>query len=337
MLRPRCVENVRLDGKPVDGQTVYNALTYFTFYIIILLIAGLIVSLDGLDFTTNFTAALSCLSNVGPGLSLVGPTGSFFHLLAAEQDRAHDLHAARPSGDFPRCCCCSCRSLGAGSERRPQPERTLTAGKNHTAPQVIRLAGRFFQAALRRTKDAASKAFVQREARGQGLRLRHYNLAAADVPQNFTTTPCRPGLQGCRSLSKSLAEFRRRSGERKSNHFLRRHVRLRKYFSGCKCGICVPQAHKLCAQQTVAPLSKSNTFDSNDPAGSCPWGDGSACPKASQSFAAAAAKESLIIFFGDMCGEENTARPQTCAPSASGGRRVRCSRPQTLRQKSTTF
>ena len=42
-----------------------------------LLIAGLIVSLDGLDFTTNFTAALSCLSNVGPGLSLVGPTGSF--------------------------------------------------------------------------------------------------------------------------------------------------------------------------------------------------------------------------------------------------------------------
>lgn len=77
MLRPRCIENVRLDGKPVDGQTVSNALTYFTFYIIILLIAGLIVSLDGLDFTTNFTAALSCLSNVGPGLSLVGPTGSF--------------------------------------------------------------------------------------------------------------------------------------------------------------------------------------------------------------------------------------------------------------------
>ena len=71
------VSRVRLDGKPVDAQTVYNALTYFTFYIIILLIAGLIVSLDGLDFTTNFTAALSCLSNVGPGLSLVGPTGSF--------------------------------------------------------------------------------------------------------------------------------------------------------------------------------------------------------------------------------------------------------------------
>ena len=31
--------------------------------------------------------------------------------------------------------------------------------------------------------------------------------------------------------------------------------------------------------------------------------------EASQSFAAEAAKENPIIFFGDMCGEENTSRP----------------------------
>ncbi len=77
MLRPRCVEEVRLDGKPVDNQTVYNALTYFTFYILIMLLMALIISIDGFDFTTNFTAAASCLSNVGPGLSLIGPLGSF--------------------------------------------------------------------------------------------------------------------------------------------------------------------------------------------------------------------------------------------------------------------
>ena len=33
---------------------------------------------------------------------------------------------------------------------------------------------------------------------------------------------------------KSLAEFRRRSGEIKSDHFRARRVRARKYFSGCK-------------------------------------------------------------------------------------------------------
>ena len=59
---------------------------------------------------------------------------------------------------------------------------------------------------------------------------------------------------------KNLVEFRRRSGERKSDHFLRRHVRRRKYFSGCKCGICAPAAHKLCAQQTATPLVKKEYF-----------------------------------------------------------------------------
>ena len=59
---------------------------------------------------------------------------------------------------------------------------------------------------------------------------------------------------------KNLVEFRRRSGERRSDHFLRRHVRRRQYRSGCKCGICAPAALKLCAQQTAASLSKSNTF-----------------------------------------------------------------------------
>ena len=34
-------------------------------------------ALDHADFKTNFTAALSCLSNIGPGLGSVGPAGSF--------------------------------------------------------------------------------------------------------------------------------------------------------------------------------------------------------------------------------------------------------------------
>jgi hypothetical protein len=41
--------------------------------ILILLICTFVVSFDGNDFTTNFTASLSCISNVGPGLAKVGP------------------------------------------------------------------------------------------------------------------------------------------------------------------------------------------------------------------------------------------------------------------------
>ena len=60
---------------------------------------------------------------------------------------------------------------------------------------------------------------------------------------------------------KNLVEFRRRSGERKSNHFLRRHVRRRKYCSACKRARRPPKADGACdAVRPQASLSKSNTF-----------------------------------------------------------------------------
>ena len=37
----------------------------------------LIVSLDGFDLVTNFTAVATTLNNVGPGLEVVGATGNF--------------------------------------------------------------------------------------------------------------------------------------------------------------------------------------------------------------------------------------------------------------------
>ena len=51
------------------------------------------------------------------------------------------------------------------------------------------------------------------------------------------------------------------------------------------------------ARSRLQPLcQKGILFDSDNPAGDCLRGDGSACPKVSQSFAAAAAKESLDHF-----------------------------------------
>ena len=78
----------------------------------------------------------------------------------------------------------------------------------------------------------------------------------------MTPSPGRSRASGCcaarakRRIRRSLAEFRRRSGERKSRHLFRRYVRRKKYFSGCKCEICAPAAHKFCAQQTASPLSE---------------------------------------------------------------------------------
>ena len=69
---------MQLDGKRVERSTVKAAATFFTLYMALLLGFSLLVSLDGTDIATSFTAALSCLSNIGPGMTrAIGPAGSF--------------------------------------------------------------------------------------------------------------------------------------------------------------------------------------------------------------------------------------------------------------------
>ena len=74
---PRAVKVVKLDGKPVEEDTLNTVFVFFTLYILILAGACLVVCLDGTTLTTAFSAALACLSNVGPGLEAVGPTSNF--------------------------------------------------------------------------------------------------------------------------------------------------------------------------------------------------------------------------------------------------------------------
>ena len=39
--------------------------------------AVLLVSVDNFSFGTTFTAVVTCIGNVGPGLEMVGPMGNF--------------------------------------------------------------------------------------------------------------------------------------------------------------------------------------------------------------------------------------------------------------------
>ena len=78
MIRPRSVTRVQLDGKRVERSTVKAASTFFAMYIALLLLFSFLVSLDEADIATSFSAALSCLSNIGPGMTrAIGPAGSF--------------------------------------------------------------------------------------------------------------------------------------------------------------------------------------------------------------------------------------------------------------------
>lgn len=77
VINPRKVEVLCIDKKPIDNKTVEVIQNFFVLYIMIFLICALIISIDGNDLTTNLTASLSCISNVGPGLNAVGPYGSY--------------------------------------------------------------------------------------------------------------------------------------------------------------------------------------------------------------------------------------------------------------------
>lgn len=77
MLRPRSVNVVRLDGEVVSDETVRSATGYFALYMSLIITTVLVISIDGFSFETNFTAALSCINNIGPVLGDIGPTGNF--------------------------------------------------------------------------------------------------------------------------------------------------------------------------------------------------------------------------------------------------------------------
>ncbi len=77
LMHPRSVNTVRLEGKTVDNDTLSSVGGYIIIYMIIFFMILVILSFSQYDFLTNFTAAVACFNNVGPGLGAVGPLGSF--------------------------------------------------------------------------------------------------------------------------------------------------------------------------------------------------------------------------------------------------------------------
>ncbi len=77
VLSPQKVDVVRVNGSRVDEKVISVLHVYLVAYFMIMLVSFLIVSLDGETVATSFTAVLSCVNNIGPGLEAVGPTCNF--------------------------------------------------------------------------------------------------------------------------------------------------------------------------------------------------------------------------------------------------------------------
>ena len=76
-IHPRTVKKIHLDGKTVETDVERSVALYFFIYLIVFVASMLVVAFEGYDLTTVFTSVAATLNNIGPGLSLVGPTCNY--------------------------------------------------------------------------------------------------------------------------------------------------------------------------------------------------------------------------------------------------------------------
>lgn len=76
-IHPNIIKSTRFDNKPLDKSIIKGVSAFFAIYIFIFTASVLLVTLDGKDLITSFTAVAATFNNIGPGLGLVGPSGHF--------------------------------------------------------------------------------------------------------------------------------------------------------------------------------------------------------------------------------------------------------------------
>lgn len=79
---PNAVIRIKLNNITQDNSVVSLSLLYIVFYVFIVLIGTFFIILTGVDLLTAFTAAATCMGNVGPGFGMVGSLDNFSQLPA---------------------------------------------------------------------------------------------------------------------------------------------------------------------------------------------------------------------------------------------------------------
>jgi trk system potassium uptake protein TrkH len=77
MIHPRSVNVLKMDGKRVEKETQKGVMVYLVLYLICFAAIFFLISFNGFDFETNFSATAACFNNVGPGFAGVGPLSNF--------------------------------------------------------------------------------------------------------------------------------------------------------------------------------------------------------------------------------------------------------------------
>ncbi len=80
LMHPQAVLPIRMNGKPVSPDIIFNVLAFFLIYIIIFAVGSLVMSLLGIDFESSIGSVAASLGNIGPGFGSVGPVCNYAHI-----------------------------------------------------------------------------------------------------------------------------------------------------------------------------------------------------------------------------------------------------------------
>ncbi len=76
-LHPNRIAPITLNERELGSDATIRVSNFIFTYVVIILFGTVLLSLDGNDFMTNFSAVASSLGNIGPGFNLVGPTMNY--------------------------------------------------------------------------------------------------------------------------------------------------------------------------------------------------------------------------------------------------------------------
>lgn len=77
ILHPQAVKLVKLDKIPVNEDVIRGTGLFMAVFVGLTTISVLLISADGFDMPTTFSAVAACINNIGPGLGMVSPAGNF--------------------------------------------------------------------------------------------------------------------------------------------------------------------------------------------------------------------------------------------------------------------
>ncbi|MBR5201804.1 MAG: TrkH family potassium uptake protein [Clostridia bacterium] len=76
-INPKSVKCIKLDGAVVDKEVISTTSVYFTVYMLLIGVSTFLISFDNIDLLGATTSVISCINNIGPGLSSSGMISHF--------------------------------------------------------------------------------------------------------------------------------------------------------------------------------------------------------------------------------------------------------------------